>query len=72
MHMLFLGGGTLIAATNGPMVGPGQAGIFNENGASWFTCHFYDATANGSSWLSIRPLTWTDDGWPVLGKQDAH
>jgi arabinan endo-1,5-alpha-L-arabinosidase len=69
---MLLGGGTLVAATDGPLVGPGQAGIFEENGLSWFSCHFYDATANGSSRLSIRPLTWSDDGWPVLGKLNAH
>ena len=65
---LLLGGGTPFTVTDGPLVGPGQSGIFEENGKSWFTCHFYDATANGASRLSIRPLTWTPDGWPALGK----
>jgi arabinan endo-1,5-alpha-L-arabinosidase len=65
---MLLGGGTLIAGADGPMVGPGQSGIFEENGKSYFTCHFYDATANGASRLSIRPLTWSAEGWPVLGK----
>jgi arabinan endo-1,5-alpha-L-arabinosidase len=68
---MLLGGGTLVAKTYGPLVGPGQAGIFEENGKSWFTCHFYDATANGAPKLAIRPLTWSDDGWPVVGKLDA-
>jgi arabinan endo-1,5-alpha-L-arabinosidase len=67
-HDMLLGGGTLVTATDGPLVGPGQAGIFEENGKTWFSCHFYDATANGASRLSIRPLTWDADGWPVLGK----
>jgi arabinan endo-1,5-alpha-L-arabinosidase len=65
---MLVGGGTLITSTDGPFVGPGQAGIFEENGQAWFTCHFYDATANGQSKLSIRPLTWSTDGWPVIGK----
>jgi arabinan endo-1,5-alpha-L-arabinosidase len=64
------GGGTLVTGTEGPFIGPGQAGIFEENGKSWFTCHFYDGTANGASKLSIRPLTWSQDGWPVIGKLD--
>ena len=68
---MLLGGGTLVAKTYGPLIGPGQAGIFEENGKSWFTCHFYDATANGAPKLSIRPLTWSDDGWPMVGKIDA-
>jgi arabinan endo-1,5-alpha-L-arabinosidase len=67
---MLLGGGTPVAGKDGPMVGPGQPGIFEENGKSWFTCHFYDTTANGASRLSIRPLSWTADGWPVLGKAE--
>jgi arabinan endo-1,5-alpha-L-arabinosidase len=62
------GGGTIVAKTEGPLIGPGQPGIFEENGKSWFSCHFYDATSNGSPKLSIRPLTWSADGWPVIGK----
>jgi arabinan endo-1,5-alpha-L-arabinosidase len=47
-------------------IGPGQAGIFEENGKFWFSCHYYDGTTpNGASILSIRPLTWDADGWPV-------
>ncbi|HTB63686.1 MAG TPA: arabinan endo-1,5-alpha-L-arabinosidase [Opitutales bacterium] len=49
------------------LVGPGQAGIFLENGKHWFTCHYYDGTANGNSFLIVRPLTWDKaTGWPVL------
>ena len=69
MDML-LGGGSLVAGPEGPLIGPGQPGIFEENGKYWFSCHFYDATANGASKLSIRPLTWSADGWPVVGKVD--
>jgi len=65
---MLLGGGTLLAGNDGPMIGPGQAGIFEENGKFWFSSHFYDATANGDSRLSIRSLTWSADGWPELGK----
>jgi len=47
-------------------IGPGQAGIFEENGKFWFSCHYYDGTTpTGASILSIRPLTWDADGWPV-------
>jgi len=52
-------------------IGPGQAGIFEENGKFWFTCHYYDATANGASILSLRPLTWDASDWPVLGEYPA-
>jgi len=50
-------------------IGPGQAGIFEENGKFWFSCHYYDGTTpNGASILSIRPLTWDAAGWPVAGE----
>jgi arabinan endo-1,5-alpha-L-arabinosidase len=65
---LLLGGGTAVALTDGPLIGPGQPGIFEENGKYWFSCHFYDGMAGGASKLSIRPLTWSADGWPVLGE----
>jgi len=50
------------------LVGPGQSGIFQEGDKFWFSCHYYDATANGASDLSIRPLTWDKSGWPALGE----
>ena len=64
---MLLGGGTLVTGRSGPFIGPGHAGIVYYNGQSWFSCHFYDGTARGISKLSIRPLTWTKDGWPELG-----
>jgi arabinan endo-1,5-alpha-L-arabinosidase len=69
-HML-LGGGSTFVESDGPLIGPGQGGILEEGGKYWFSCHFYDATAQGASKLSIRPLTWSEDGWPILGKMDG-
>ncbi len=66
------GGGSIITKTDGPLIGPGQPGIFEENGKMWFSCHFYDGTAYGLPELSIRPLTWSDDGWPMVGTVDAQ
>ncbi len=63
---LMKGGGTLLLATDGAFVGPGHAGIFEEKGRSWFTCHFYDRTQRGASLLAIRPLHWNAEGWPEL------
>ena len=67
---MLLGGGTLVTGRNGPFIGPGHAGIVDYNGKSWFSCHFYDGTARGISKLSIRPLTWTSDGWPEVGTNE--
>jgi arabinan endo-1,5-alpha-L-arabinosidase len=66
---LLLGGGTMFADAEGPYLGPGHAGIVEDaDGKAWFSCHFYDRTARGASKLSVRPLTWGEDGWPVLGR----
>jgi len=59
------GGGTLFLGSDGPFIGPGHAGIFDEDGHFWFSCHFYDGTQRGASTLAIRPLRWTN-GWPAL------
>jgi arabinan endo-1,5-alpha-L-arabinosidase len=60
-------GGTVLLETDGPFIGPGHAGIFEENGKSWFSCHYYDGTTpNGASMLSIRPMHWAADGWPQV------
>ncbi len=68
---LLLGGGTLVVDTEKPYIGPGHAGIIEKDGKFWFSCHFYDGTTpRGTSRLSIRPLTWSVDGWPVVGKLD--
>jgi arabinan endo-1,5-alpha-L-arabinosidase len=55
--------------TNGPFIGPGHAGIIEENGKYNLSCHFYDGTTpNGASKLAVRPLTWDAQGWPVAGE----
>lgn len=60
------GGGTLLLGTDGAFIGPGHAGIFQEEKRFWFSAHFYDGTDRGVSKLAIRPLDWGADGWPVL------
>lgn len=67
---LLLGGGSIFMDTEGPFIGPGHAGIIEENGKYWVSCHYYDGSANGASKLAIRPLTWDDKGWPVAGKAE--
>jgi arabinan endo-1,5-alpha-L-arabinosidase len=66
------GGGTLVAATDGPLVGPGQPSVFSDDaGRDWLVCHFYDATRRGRGTLGIRPLVWDAQGWPSLGLADG-
>ena len=62
------GGGTLLLETDGPFIGPGHAGILKEGDKYWLGMHFYDGSTRwGVSKYALRPLTWTDDGWPIVG-----
>jgi len=65
MDML-IGGGSSFLASQGPFIGPGQSGIFSENGADWFSCHFYDGSRGGVPTLALLPLGWDTNGWPQI------
>ncbi len=65
-------GGSVVLATDGPFIGPGHAGILEENGRFLFSCHFYDGTTpRGTSMLAIRPMHWDAHGWPVIDEVAA-
>lgn len=66
---LLNGGGTLVLDSQGAFVGPGHAGIFLNGNATWFSCHFYDATRAGAPALALLPLRWSADGWPEVTPQ---
>jgi arabinan endo-1,5-alpha-L-arabinosidase len=64
------GGGSLLLATDGPFIGPGQAGVFEEADRWWLSMHFYDGTtARGTPRLAIRQLLW-NNGWPNVASAD--
>jgi hypothetical protein len=46
-------------------IGPGQAGIMNDNGTNWLTYHYYDGNNAGTPTLGLGQLTWSN-GWPVF------
>ena len=55
-----------MALVEGPLFGPGHAGILRDNGRTWFTSDFEgDARMDGKATLAIMPLTW-QSGWPVV------
>ncbi len=64
---LLVGGGTKLLGTDGAFIGPGHAGIIEDNGKFWFGCHFYDGTSNPRGTYAVRELTWDAQGWPVVG-----
>ncbi len=63
--MLKAGGSLFLPAANGPLFGPGHAGMLNANGKEWFTSDFEgDVRMQGKATLAIMPLRWNADGWP--------
>jgi arabinan endo-1,5-alpha-L-arabinosidase len=62
------GGGSLFLGAAGRMVGPGQFGLFEDDGVERFSSHFEaDLSRGGRPVLEIRPLLWPADGWPEAG-----
>ena len=61
-------GGTTIMSSAGRYVGPGHAGIFEENGVSYFSHHYYDLDNAGAPKLDVAKLTWDAAGWPVVSR----
>jgi arabinan endo-1,5-alpha-L-arabinosidase len=60
-------GGTTILESSGSIRGPGHEAILHDQTRDYIIHHFYDAEKKGTPTLQIRPLTWSDDGWPVVG-----
>jgi arabinan endo-1,5-alpha-L-arabinosidase len=62
------GGGKMVAATRGKLIGPGHFGhIQLEKGVEKMSIHYEaDLEQGGRSVLGILPLLWKD-GWPVAG-----
>ncbi len=61
------GGGDQLIASSGRYIGPG-GGTAWKNGATYlYTFHYYDGQDGGISKLQIRPIGFTQDGWPTLG-----
>jgi arabinan endo-1,5-alpha-L-arabinosidase len=62
------GGGKMVAATGGNLIGPGHFGrIILGDGIEKMSCHYEaDLDQGARSVLGIRPLLWKN-GWPVAG-----
>jgi hypothetical protein len=59
-------GGTMFLESTARFVGPGQAGILNDNGTNWLTYHYYDGNNDGAATLGLGQMTWSADGWPMF------
>jgi arabinan endo-1,5-alpha-L-arabinosidase len=64
------GGGKMVAATRGGLIGPGHFGhMIIEKGVEKMSIHYEaDLEQGGRSVLAILPLLWKD-GWPVAGEK---
>ena len=59
-------GGDVFLHSQGRFIGPGHAGIYQENGTNWFSFHFYDGDRHGLASIGVRQLVWATNGWPAL------
>lgn len=60
------GGGMVLLESSARYIGPGQAGIMNDNGTNWFTYHYYDGNNNGAATVAMNQIYWGTNGWPIL------
>jgi len=63
------GGGTLVVRINVNWRGTGHNSVLTTDKGSWLVHHTYDTfNLDKQRILQIRPLYWTDSGWPVAGE----
>jgi arabinan endo-1,5-alpha-L-arabinosidase len=62
------GGGTILLEGYGDVHGPGHNAVLQEGDKEWLVHHMYDGKRGGMPILQIRPIIWTDDGWPRAGE----
>lgn len=62
------GGGTVVLAGSGRVRGPGHNAVLQDGDRDYMVHHFYDDLARGTPTLQIRPITWSEDGWPQVGE----
>ena len=66
---MVVGGGTLfIEGDKKEWEAAGHCAAYTFDGEDIFICHGYSTTRNGAAMLIQRPISWTEDGWPVLNK----
>jgi arabinan endo-1,5-alpha-L-arabinosidase len=68
-HPMLAGGGTLVLEGDERWRGPGHNSILTTDRGQWLVHHTYDVqNLRAQRVLQIRPLSWSDDGWPRVGK----
>lgn len=63
------GGATLVLSNNDNWRGPGHNSVLTTDQGSWLVHHTYDTfNLDRQRILQIRPIYWTEGGWPVAGE----
>lgn len=63
------GGGTLVLASDDRWRGPGHNSVLTTEEGQWLVHHTYDMQhLRARRILQIRPMSWTAEGWPKVGK----
>jgi arabinan endo-1,5-alpha-L-arabinosidase len=60
------GGGTILLATHGNIIGPGGQDVFPDVDGDVLVYHYYDGNNAGTPTLGINLLGWTSDAWPFV------
>ena len=61
-------GGTQLVATEGQRIGPGHCAVLQDGRKDYLAYHYYDGAHNGVPTLQIAPMSWSRNGWPVVGR----
>ncbi|QDU56233.1 arabinan endo-1,5-alpha-L-arabinosidase [Aeoliella mucimassa] len=66
------GGGTLVIESSERWRGPGHNCVLTTDEGQWMVHHTYDMqNLRAQRILQIRPMTWTEQGWPKVGEPVA-
>jgi fibronectin-binding autotransporter adhesin len=63
---LLNGGGSLFLGGTGNYIGPGQVGIYSQNGTDYLSYHYYNGANSGTPAFAVQTLHWTTAGWPSV------
>jgi arabinan endo-1,5-alpha-L-arabinosidase len=63
------GSGTILLQNSERWRGPGHNGLITTDAGQWMVHHTYDMqNLDAQRILQVRPLTWTEEGWPKVGE----
>ena len=68
IDMRYGGGNLFLEGDKKEFEAAGHCAVYSFNGQDIFICHGYSIAHQGVSILIQRPVIWTADGWPTLGR----